>query len=147
MFNRVKFYRRTRNRLLLAKEHVFVVGNKYLLEFEIDQLPKYFNPNSRVHWSKKYRESKLFLNLVWVKVLEHGAPVHPIKLAKLTLTRCSATAPDFDNLVSSFKAVTDALVKCKVLLDDKIENIQEQQYKIEKAPKGKGKIKIRVEEV
>jgi hypothetical protein len=74
-------------------------------------------------------------------------PQSPLHAAVLTLTRCSSQEPDFDGLVSGFKSVVDGLVESGILKTDKVGCISQPKYLWEKAPAGKGKIKVRVEEV
>jgi hypothetical protein len=71
----------------------------------------------------------------------------PLKKAKLTLWRLSASPIDPDNLAISFKSTLDSLVECGVLANDKLENIGMPDYRWEKAERKKGYIRIRVEEV
>lgn len=74
-------------------------------------------------------------------------PPKPLPMAKVTLTRCSSSEPDFDGLVGSFKNVLDGLVAALVIEDDKMSNIGAPDYRWEKASPGGGKIRIVVEEI
>lgn len=118
---------------------------KYTLEFEINGLPKTTNAYKRQHWTHKWEESKKWKALVAFET--HGRrPAIPLFRAKLTLTRSSSSSPDSDGLVSSFKHVIDGLVYAKIISNDKYENIGMPEYKWEKSKRGKGKIKVKVEE-
>ena len=74
-------------------------------------------------------------------------PPRPLPKAKLTLTRHSMIQPDYDGLVSAFKHVIDGLIEARVLENDKMNNIGAPTYLWEKAPRSKGFITIKVEEV
>lgn len=73
-------------------------------------------------------------------------PPAPLQHAKLTLLRASSVEPDYDGLVSGFKHVIDCLVEAGILINDKRENIGVPDYLWEKAPMGKGFIRVTVEE-
>lgn len=118
----------------------------YILEFEINALPKTTNKALRMHWAARHTENKKWDRWVNVMVLSMGKPEKPLKKAKLTLTRCSSARPDPDGLANSFKCVVDSLVTCGVLENDTYENIGMPEYAWKKANKGKGKIVVRVEE-
>lgn len=74
-------------------------------------------------------------------------PETPLKRAKLTLTRHSCREPDFDGLVSSFKACIDALVETNVLENDKPSNIGGSVYLWVKGPQKFGFVTIKIEEI
>ncbi len=118
------------------------------LTLEIPHLPKPVNSWMGEHWRVRHKSSKEWRIRVAQEVLVAGKPKScPWKKAKLTLSRMSSGQMDFDGLVSSFKCVVDGLVKCGVLVDDKMANIGQPTYLHEKAPAGKGGIKIVVEEM
>lgn len=117
----------------------------YKLEFEIPDLPGTTNSFNRQHWTYKWRESKKWHRLM-IETTHALKPPKPLNKARLTLTRCSARCPDSDGLVSSFKYVIDGLIEAKVLNGDSYEHIKMPEYRWEKAPPKKGKIKISVEE-
>lgn len=118
----------------------------YLLEFELDGLPKTTNAGGRVHWTTQHSRSKIWKKKVLLAVLTKAPPI-PLLKAKLTLIRCSSVCPDFDGLCSSFKSIIDGLILACILDDDKMTNIGQPIYLWEKAPKNKGKIKVKVEEI
>jgi Holliday junction resolvase RusA-like endonuclease len=74
-------------------------------------------------------------------------PPAPLKRAKLTLVRYSSVSPDFDGLVSSWKAPIDGLIHAGVIEDDSMEHIGVPAFHWEKAPPKRGKIFIGVEEM
>ena len=119
---------------------------KYTLEFEIEDLPKTYNSLGRAHWTVKAKEARKWLNLV-LSVCYSKRPLQPLQRAKLSLVRYSSSSPDSDGLVSSFKHVIDGLRKASIIHNDKFENIGMPDYKWEKVKKGKGKIKVKVEEI
>ncbi len=118
----------------------------YELEFEIEGLPKTTNAMRRAHWSVHSRHANMW-QLRVANAVQKLRPNEPLSKAKLTLTRCSSNEPDFDGLVSSFKNCIDSLVNCGVLVNDKVSNIGQPEYKWEYAKKGRGKIRIKVLEV
>lgn len=99
-----------------------------------------------VHWAQKAKFAKHWYHEVNV-ALGPNIPPAPLKKAKLTLTRCSSICPDSDGLVSSFKHIIDGLVRGRVLVNDKFENIGMPEYLWEKAAKGSGHVKIKVQEI
>ncbi len=118
----------------------------YLLEFTERSLPPTVNAMGRWHWTRKVRLAKIWQNIVRAYVLDSGrAGSPPLTRARITLTRCSSSEPDFDGLVSSFKVVLDALVKNGIIIDDKPSVIGTPTYLWEKAKPMCGSIKVRVE--
>ncbi len=73
-------------------------------------------------------------------------PQEPLKRASLTLVRYSSIEPDFDGLVSSFKAILDAL-KGRVIEDDRPSCIGSPICKWEKTAPKQGRVKVIVEEI
>lgn len=116
----------------------------YIFEFEIPGLPKTTNSGGRDHWKAKAREAKKWKSMVAIVV---SKPPSPLTKARLTLTRCSSGECDFDGLVSSFKHVIDGLVDAGVIVNDKFSAIGQPTYQMEKASPGKGKIKVKVEQL
>lgn len=120
----------------------------YTIHLSIPFLPKPVNSWMGEHWRARHTESKKWRIRVAQEIIRIGRPpTCPWKKAKVTLTRCSSGQMDYDGLVSSFKCVLDGLVKCGVLVDDKMTNIGIPTYLHEKAVPGKGGIKIVVEEM
>lgn len=101
----------------------------------------------RSHWAIKAKEANSWKTQVAWKVRELGAPIRPLKIAKLTLIRFSSSEPDPDGLVSSFKHIIDGLVEADVLENDKMSNIGMPAYSWQKCPRGKGSVQIIVEEI
>jgi Holliday junction resolvase RusA-like endonuclease len=120
--------------------------NKYVLEFEINDLPKTYNSLGRAHWTVKAKEARKWISLVGF-VSSSKRPKECLRKCSLELVRFSTRSPDFDGLVSSFKHVLDGLTKAQIICGDKIENTGVPNYRWEKAKKGEGKIKVRVESV
>ncbi len=117
----------------------------YTLEFELKGLPRPTN-QLMVHWRVKHSHAKEWkLKVIHHVVLNKLAPSEPLTKAKLTLTRYSATEPDFDGLVSSFKHVQDGLIRAGVIADDKQSVIGQPTYLWEYVKRNAGKIKIKVE--
>lgn len=122
------------------------MSDPYKLDITINQLPKRINQGHGAHWTKSYVESKMWMKLVGMHV-RFQIPEEPLQKAELTLIRGSSIAPDFDGLVASFKQIIDALKKLNIIKDDSMKVINQPTYRWEKAPKGKGYIRIIVEEV
>lgn len=118
------------------------------IEFSLPGLPKTYNALAGSHYRAKHGEMSRWLSEVQKALYEKGAfGIGPWTKAKLTLTRKSSVAPDPDGLVSSFKYIVDALVKCGVLKDDKMTVIGFPDYRWEKAPKEKGSVHVVVEKL
>ena len=118
----------------------------YVLEFEINDLPKTINAIGRAHWAVKAKEARKWKNLVAAEILSKGS-IKQLPKAKITLFRYSSRCPDSDGLVSSFKHVIDGIVGVGLIPDDTYRTIGMPNYSWEKAPKNKGKIKVRIEEI
>lgn len=119
----------------------------YTLEFTIAGLPKMSNQLLRGHWRAKLGHTKEWKRRVATAVALAVKPRESLTTASITLTRCSATEPDFDGLVSGFKPVIDGLVECGVLAGDKQSNIGQPTYRWERAKARQGMIKVEVVEV
>lgn len=109
-------------------------------------LPK-LNNGHYGHWRAAAGERKkwrtLFHRLGLLK-----RPLSPLKGVRLTCTRFAyGKAPDYDNLVISFKSCIDGLKDAGVIVDDGPDCVFERIYKHEKAPAKKGSISILVEEL
>lgn len=118
----------------------------YILEFELKGLPKTTNSMAAAHWTKRHGHAKRWKMVVYMAV-RTKCPDTPLKRAQLTLIRCSSKDSDFDGLVSSFKHVIDGLVEAGVLENDRHENIGQPTYRQERAKRGHGFIKVKVEEL
>jgi Holliday junction resolvase RusA-like endonuclease len=114
----------------------------YLLEFELTGLPRTTN-GSHGHWRAKAAQTKQWKQKVFAKAWPLR-PSEPLDCALITFTRFSSVEPDFDNLVISFKPIMDGLRQAKIIVDDKKKNVGRPEYLWEYAPKGKGKIKIKI---
>lgn len=118
---------------------------KYNLEFTVPGLPKTFNTIAKKNIIRlKQGEKTKWLNEIYYNTLGKR-PKCPLLKAKLTLWRCSSIAPDYDGLVSSFKFVIDALVACKIIIDDNMSVIGVPEFHWSYASKNNGFIAIKVE--
>lgn len=115
------------------------------IDFDIPGLPKTTNSGGRAHWAVKAKEAREWKRFVYACVRSSGFKGGPFPKAKLTLTRHSAVEPDFDGLVSSFKHVIDGLVEAGVIPSDKPSVIGQPDYRWERAPRGRGYIRVKVE--
>lgn len=119
----------------------------YTLEFELKGLPTTTN-GSHGHWATKAKAKRKWIDAVMNYVVQNKAhPSEPLTKAKLTLTRCSSSETDFDNLVISFKPVVDGLKHAGVIVDDKMSVIGQPTYAWESVKRNAGKIRIKVEAV
>lgn len=119
----------------------------YQLAFSIAGLPKMSNQLLRGHWRVKHAHAVKWKAGVRNALKALNKPATPLERAKLTLTRHSSVAPDYDGLVSSFKSVIDGLVEEGVLLNDKMTCIGVPDYRHEVAAPRQGRITIEVREV
>jgi Holliday junction resolvase RusA-like endonuclease len=123
--------------------------NEPLLSFELRGLPPTLN--ARRHWRVKYQQDKQWKQDVRVEVWRRfpseeklKAAGFPLKAAHIICTRFSSNQCDFDNLAASFKPVIDSL-KELIIWDDNPNVLKKNtDYFWEKAPPGKGKIKVEV---
>jgi len=94
----------------------------YTLAFTLDGAPMLPNRLQRQHWTRVSAHAKTWHWRVRVAI-GRDRPEQPLTRARVELVRHSSRTPDEDNLVSSWKPVIDALVRSKVLVDDKPENM------------------------
>jgi Holliday junction resolvase RusA-like endonuclease len=118
----------------------------YSLEFTITGLPKIISNASRGHWAVNYKHKKTWAKLVRIAI---GAklPRAPLKVASAEFTRYSSVEPDFDNNVSSWKAVIDAIVRAGVLENDRPSNLPNAKFNWQYAKRGQGRIHVKIMEV
>jgi len=116
------------------------------LQITIKDLPKMPNSLLRKHWAIITKEKNKWHTYVKLS-LGINRPKAPLKKAKLTLTRYSMRAPDYDGLVGSFKYVVDGLVKAGVIVDDKVSVIGDSKYNWVKAKKVDQRIEVVIETV
>lgn len=120
--------------------------DKYYLRIELDGLPKTTNRLRTISWRKSHTLAKIWKRDVWLHSW-HKRPKLPLQKAKLILTRCSSTRPDFDGLVSSFKCVIDGLTEAKVIAGDSHDHIGVPEYSWKVAKQKQGKIIVEVFEI
>jgi hypothetical protein len=119
----------------------------YRLYFELEGLPAMANIKSgKSHWRHAHKEATRWQHLVWAAV-SNKRPIAPLQRVRLTLTRFSSVEPDYDGLTRGFKSIVDGLVKAGVLANDKLSNTGAWNCYWHKAPRGKGKVLIIVEEM
>ena len=73
-------------------------------------------------------------------------PDKPLTRALVTITRCSASEPDYDNLVQGGKFLLDGLIKAGVIVDDSPAVIGRPEYRWQQAAPGAGSVRIQVED-
>ncbi len=117
----------------------------YKITFEVDVLPKLHNARSKTSFWNYHREAKNWVNWV-ILTIGRTLPKEPLKRATVTLTRYSSSEPDCDGLYSGMKAPLDALVKAKVIKDDR-PSVIDFQARWKKCPQNQGKIRFEIEEL
>jgi Holliday junction resolvase RusA-like endonuclease len=115
----------------------------YSATIKIAGLPK--TPNARMHWALKMAEVKTWRRRVALAFRAHSPDV-PLHRANLVFTRLSASRPDFDNLVASFKAAQDGLIDARIIANDTFDVVGTPTYLWEKVSPKNGAIKIQVTE-
>lgn len=115
----------------------------YKLEFEICGVPKLLL-NYRGHWRAVHAEKKKWRLKVLSELRNHFKPACPLNSAVLTCARYTSRPSDYDNRVSSFKAIVDALVEAGILSADTDDVIKERHYPWIKCANKESKIKIEV---
>jgi len=101
--------------------------------------------NARRHWRTIHAENRRWRKAVSLAIRKLY-PEAPLRLASLELVRCSAREPDWDNLVTSFKPILDALETLGIIQSDRMSCIGQPRYRWEKAPRGKGSVSVHVRE-
>ncbi len=117
-----------------------------IAQFEIYGLPEMTNTLAYKHWTGRYKEAKKWKRLVIEQCLINRITGIRLEKAKLTLTRHSMKEPDFDGLTSGFKHIIDGLVRAGTLEDDSRTVIGQPEYFWEKAPRGNGRVTIKIED-
>ena len=115
----------------------------YSLEFEIAERPRLQTNNYANKWAR-HKATQHWAALVEAAVREAGRPVEPLPKAGVVLIRHSASEPDYDNLVASFKPLVDGLTKSGVISDDKPSVVGHPEYRWRKAKPKQGRVTVRV---
>lgn len=121
------------------------MNENFNLVIEIKGLPKLPNISMYKHWTTKYRDVQKWKRLV-INACYGKAPSAPLQKAKIIYTRYSAKKPDYDNCVSSFKALQDGLKEAGIIIDDSWNTITS-VYAWETAKQRQGRIKIEIREM
>ena len=117
----------------------------YHLLISIPDLPLLPNRLQRSHWRAIQTHTKKWHALVYRHAAQH-VPYEPLQRALLVLTRHSATEPDPDNLMASWKPLIDGLQRVGILVNDKSENV-ELDARWVKCKIGKGNVTIEITEL
>lgn len=115
----------------------------YQLVFTLPWLTQMANVWGRTHGFQRNKEAQTVYQAVAVSV-GHRKPRQPLERAELILTRYSASQPDYDGLVLSFKAVVDGLVRIGVLKDDTLSVTGPWRVDWAKVPRKSGHLRIEV---
>ncbi len=115
-----------------------------MIEIEIRQIPPMLL-NTRMHPMVQYQKQMYWYGRTLVALSKAGVVGESWSPAQVTYTRCSGSRrPDFDNMVSSFKWIQDAIVLAGVLNDDDPYHINPHFIWLPASPK-KGKIIVTIE--
>jgi hypothetical protein len=120
----------------------------YRLEIEIPGLPKIESNGAHGNYFAKNGNRTKWRQAVYARAWPLRPPT-PLTLAKLTCIRCSSTDSDYDNLAGSFKSLVDGLKAAGIIVDDG-PNVLPHRYRVydhEYAPRGKGKVRMIVEQI
>lgn len=111
-------------------------------------LPKTYNKN-RFDRKIYNTEKRLWFNRIQDFFIRNNfrIPEKPLTKCEINYTLGSARARDYDNLVSSFKVLTDSLVRHGILKDDNMQVIQKQNYAWQYAPRNEGYVQIEIREI
>jgi hypothetical protein len=118
----------------------------YYVFLKVEGLPSGLN-------SGKTRYARASENKVWarkmaIEISKGKKPAKPLRLVKLRFIRYSTHEMDWDNLVSTFKPLQDALIREGIILDDSPKVIPEMPiYDQGTAPRGKGYCTVEVWEL
>lgn len=119
-----------------------------VLAFTLDGLPPMNTADGLHRWSRTKLRKVWESKVIAAVLLELKRwPAKPLERARVTIVRCSTREPDFENLTQGGKFILDGLVKAGVLADDAPKVIGRPDYQWEPAPRGKGCVRVRVEEV
>ena len=117
----------------------------YSLAFELPGLPP-MNTADGMHWRKRHKLKKYWETAVHYAVIGKR-PVQPLERARVRVTRCSSSEPDFENMTQGGKFILDGLVKAGVLIDDKPSVIGQPVYEWRLAKPKHGCVRVSVESV
>ncbi len=119
-----------------------------IIEFVLPGLPPINTADGPSRWAR-YRVKKAWMTRTILAARDAGGRALPAPLARasVTIIRSSAREPDFDGLVQGGKFILDGLVKAGVLVDDSPKVIGRPDYRWERAPRGMGSVRVRVEGV
>jgi Holliday junction resolvase RusA-like endonuclease len=120
----------------------------YRLIVELPGLTRLTNARSggSTHWAPINKHRQEWRDAVCLATFRKKPPV-PLHRARLKLTRFSSTCPDYDGLVSGFKAVVDGLVDAGVLIDDNMRVTGPWDCAHVKVPSKQARIRVEVEEI
>lgn len=104
-----------------------------------DGLNRWSRQRLRKAWEGKVASAVLMALGRW--------PAAPLDRARVTIVRCSTREPDFENLAQGGKFILDGLVKAGVIVDDSPVVIGRPDYRWERAPRGQGSVRVRVEAI
>jgi hypothetical protein len=100
------------------------------VRIEVTQLPPASaSPNSRAHWSKKYKDAQVYSTAVYYEAVAERNKVdefqpfrHPV--VQLTFVFSRKAIRDEDNLRARFKSGQDALVKAEIFNQDDMAHLE-----------------------
>tara|TARA_Y100000592_G_C5415740_1_gene290523 strand:- start:709 stop:1110 length:402 start_codon:yes stop_codon:yes gene_type:complete len=92
-------------------------GAVYKLKFSFDIVPPSLNISLRTHYHKRNKLFKDYYNLVFA-LTKDLIPPKPLEKATIKIERHYYRMLDYDNCISSYKCVVDALIHCEIIKDD-----------------------------
>lgn len=121
-----------------------IYAPSYGLDFTLSAMPPLVNGGyGKSHWAVQAGDRKRW-RLAVKETVFFAKPSRPLRKATLRFVRHSATRPDSDGLVTSFKSVRDGLMDAGIILDDKYEVIGMPQYDWAYAKNGTGHVTVEV---
>lgn len=136
---------KTKGNESLATQNENAGAEMYRLEITLAGLPESPNRSRYANRFAAANKVKRWKQAVFTKAWPHRPP-KPLAKAQITFTRFSSVEPDYDNLVSSFKACGDGLKQAGIIVDDKRSVVGVPTYAWQKCAPRAGRITIEVRE-
>ncbi len=118
---------------------------RYELSIDLEGVPPLNSADNR-GWRIKKKQKDYWFQLIRAAI-GINTPSDPLRAARVTVTRCTSTACDGDNLHHSAKYVLDALMGCRVILDDGPKFIGMVDCRWEKTKRGQPRTRVLVQEI
>jgi len=115
------------------------------LTIEIPGLPPMNTADGLSRWTRRKIRERWVRHVQNAVLASRARPAAPWSRARVTITRCSSSEPDSDNLYAGAKFLLDGLKAARVIEDDKPSVIGMPDCRWERAPRGAGCVRIHVE--